>query len=1730
MPNERTASQPIKGTNKDLHISKLDETSYTDSLNATIESFDGNNYIIQNEGSNILCTGFPAGYKVVGFGNIIEQSRIIWLLSDGNGNSEIGETQHFENCRQYAKDGIIKGVCDNCEEIKLSEKLPLEKITQKGCCTYRTIKNQTCFNFDVKYPVLSFEYNILPCRLQIFFTNAREPRRHLEFEYVDADPNKALTVYNKFLEIVGFNTPPCEDPVYGENIDCNKMNLQPVIETPCIDFIDLVSGGSNKAGSYQFFAAHSNVEGEKLSSYFSSTEIIPIRTRDITLDTDYVTDKAIVLDIHNLDERGAYEYYILAVAKTINGNTAFYKVGTFPVTQSRVVYTGNNKSEIVLDPQEIFQRLPYYKTASSVTKSNGVLFWAGLKGFNKINVQRITNNVILQWQTIAIPEAAYLNARNTNKYRSEQRDEVIAAGLQFIMDNGEETAVGHVPGREAISSDTELVSGQDVFLEDNCATDDSGSRPRWQVYNTGTVIGGDLEIYKECEETCYQYGNFAYWESIRRYPNIPEIYGALCGKQIRHHRFPDCRVTHIHNRENDTAEFKQNNLVFPIGFKINHDSVRAAIATAVAEGALRQEDADRIVGYRLVRGNRFGNKSIIAKGLLYDVNQYVRFNGATPIDQEPTYFANYPYNDLHDDHFITNELDNYKDHNTPRGNDLPFVNSKRFTFHGPDTHFSEPSIGTELKLETVEYGQSEGYFTKCKQQAKQKLLSNTSYFLALTGGVVAALLRTEERICTEYTVKSDYTVNQKDDKYKQDAFTITSNWSVSGSSPYGNVSATLDLGTGEIMTTEASGSYSGTGDGSSDVPEVNTTQTHGVLVQHNHHTNDDQDDNNLQASKYTWDEGTGAAGTAKDNTGTAIDDAKFETITSRTCTGVRHQYFNGLTATSLNNMLPGLGTVVSTIFTIIGKAEDYIRIALEEMKIILDLIKSFTPYRDWTVQYNSVGKYNNFIAVQNTGNKRRLIKAWQYLKPENTIVREEVDFTTGNQSSIKFNNWHRESSLYLKYDGVELLSPSGTTGVVDASRPSLPDIGCTLDKKAYRNICSYYASLKRNVPDQYGSIYDIEYLPTDSCEFKIDALNSDCRGVYGGDTFITRFALKRKLPFFLATTFKLPAGTDWDYSEWGNVAYPRNYYNTTNTLGSEFTGLLSILQAIDIVQPNIMFDLYGRPKSIRDCDTNKLFYQNGYIYLYSYGIPYFLVESDINTDYRHGENLAEKAYYPGQQDLNYWLQEENVPISEDNFYAYNRDYSKQNKETPLTIYPADFKQNCDCCVDYKDRIIYATDNNWLTYKENDKFDFTLNKGRITSVEGVENDTVFVRTTNGTSIFKSILRTQVEGQTVAVGNGGIFANPPQDFANTKLGYMGSQHKAVIHSEFGHIWADAKRGNVFNVAPGASSVEEIGKDGMKAWFKENLPFRILRDFPNMPEEHADNSFLGVGLAMVFDKKNNRFFLSKLDYESINKNLEYNPDTKVFTIGPSGTTEVVLGDKRYFKDKSWTWMYSFETKSWISPFSWKPNYYIDFIESFGAGDKNGFWLHNLTNSSFQVFFGVLHPFFVEPIVKFGAGLKILNNLEYDVEVRRYQNEWDYAVKKTLPGFNKAIIFNDIYNSGMLNLVKVDKDNMSIGTKYPVRNSDNWEVELSLVRYKWRINQFYNMVKDHADIPLWIFAGNNLDKSLNQAAFNYKKADINLSRIRGQWFKTRFINDKDSNHKILFKFSIANENETKS
>ena len=1392
MPVTSNKTSADKGINSDLSLFNNGGLYSPFLLNASIEDKTGEGYSVQNMESNILAIKFAAGYKVIGKAEIQEQNRVLYaLLNSSTGASEIGEVSAC-NYDDNSDDAYGNGGCVGCSETEQRLPIPLEKIIQTPYCEYRTIISNACLAFNLDNPV-NIEYRLTDCGVNIYFTDALNDMRFMYFTYTNNNPRGALVLDNRFKVIEGYTAPDCIVPIYGTDLDCNKIKYNPIHTIPCVSEMVEVQGGSNPAGVYQVLLAYSDAQSNPLSQYYPATQPIPIFTKYITVETNYPTDKALSITINGLDTNTLFSYYNLVIAETVDNFTTFKLAGTFPVTKNKYVYTGDDKTLPVLTPSDVLFKRIFYQSARSITKSNNFLFFADVDEYNKPNLQSVADNIHLYWQTVAIPESVYSDPRNSWKFRSNMRDEVYAYGLVFVTDTGEDLCVVHIPGRKPFSTDLEIIDNNDVLEDTTCGG--LSRNQRWQVYNTSTVTSIPHEITTNCDDTkCWEEGQMSYWESTETYPDDPNTWGDLCGKPIRHHKFPDSCVTHIHDglyeESGTTKDYTDNNIVYPIGIRVDHNSVLNALIIAVNNGIITQADSDRIIGYRIVRGNRVGNKSIVAKGLLFDMWSYDKFN-------QKHYYANYPYNDLRDDNFISNDKNTYDGSNTSSPIPNVFTKSSRYTFHSPDTHFVNPTLGTELHLETEEFGQSEGYFNLADQQAKYRFLSTFAAIFTLASGIAAAWSATGEKECIAYTFKSksvDVGVTTGVTTYNYRPFV-----------PYGKNSGIYD----------------------------------------------------------------------------PLESTLVAESTKTTCTGTKHQLL-GPTWSGNVELMVAFGV------NILNQTIDRITLGLHEQEISKNLILSLLPLKNMSIQYNSVGKYNNYKCVAtDAGTKIRAILKSAYLDPENQVVNEDIPASGTTFSSIYVNNWGRESSVYLKTDNT---IPLDNTTVQDTSRGGMDDFGLGYDdlgNRVYRNISSYYASLKNFVPDQYGDIFKIDYLETNGCMFSLASTYDNCSHVFGGDVFINRFALKIKVPFFLQTRFKTIDEGSVKYSDLGNLGYPNYYFNTDESLLQEISdeGVLKALLNIR--------NLAGAAPTRLDAKTEKLFYQNGYIHLYNYGIPYFLVESDVNVDLRYGTDNKEHDFYPHQPNLDFWLQEKNVPISYDNFYEYNRTYSKQNHESIICVNQATF-DNRECKITHPNRVIYYDEvsankfgDNWIVSKVNNYYDFPLSLGKLTSVDGIENEKVLVRFENGFQIFNAydVIKTQSGGADVQIGSGGIFATRPQDFSTTTLGYAGSQHKPILHTEFGHIFPDARRGQVFNLAPNAKGIDDLCEENVRNWFKENLPFTLLKQFPTLEDQYLDNTFRGIGLAMAFDKRYDRFFLTKWDYKKNTNGIT--EDAGHFYINASGST---------------------------------------------------------------------------------------------------------------------------------------------------------------------------------------------------------------------------------------------------
>ena len=64
----------------------------------------------------------------------------------------------------------------------------------------------------------------------------------------------------------------------------------------------------------------------------------------------------------------------------------------------------------------------------------------------------------------------------------------------------------------------------------------------------------------------------------------------------------------------------------------------------------------------------------------------------------------------------------------------------------------------------------------------------------------------------------------------------------------------------------------------------------------------------------------------------------------------------------------------------------------------------------------------------------------------------------------------------------------------------------------------------------------------------VNSGSTEIATVFGGDTFISRFTFKTKLPFFIDNRVNAPDDSDIFYDEIGNIAYPKYWHSARSIL------------------------------------------------------------------------------------------------------------------------------------------------------------------------------------------------------------------------------------------------------------------------------------------------------------------------------------------------------------------------------------------------------------------------------------------------------------------------------------------------------------------------------------------------------------------------------------------------------
>ena len=1453
------------GLNMDSSVNQVEKGKLTYALNASVENFDATAVNYQNEPGNELCLNFPENFRLIGEHFIQEKNQHIFFLT----NPETGASQI--------------GYMNNND------------------CIYHIYVEGLCLNFNINYPIQKAVHRITNCTTEIYWTDGLNPRRYLDLENIPY--------------ITNYVDDSICDPVVVPILDCNKLKIQPNFSIPDITINSVINGGDLKAGTYQFAIQYCNAQGDAYTSYYSITNPTPIANSQLTTaNFDYAVGKSIVLDISNIDLTGYYEYYNVAVIKTINDVASVQLVGTYFIDgpAKQITYTGQDVTAISLSTADIFEKFPYYDIAQDVTAVQDILVWDNLTSIDRVNYQQIANKIDLQWQTYKIPAGEnYANEINATELRGYLRDEVYAFEIVFLLRNGKQTDGFHIPGREPNSDDLVLVDK--TTNKDYIGT--GTSAPYWKIYNTASVVGTAIGP-SIGTATPHQYGNFAYWESQEEYPCNTLVWGNLAGQKIRHHKFPDILVSPMFESQAPnyiSPAMQTANALYPIGVKISTQQ----IASLIDNSNLTAEQKADIIAYKIVRGDRSTNKSIVAKGMLRNVGTYER-------EGTNYFYPNYPYNDIKTDPFLLAQNNAYNSQCQTYKVVVTTAGTLQYTdcYTGEVDAIDMPLSMTEICSVTVP--------------------------LVITGVATFTNVTAISYTLTAYGTST--------------AFTYTDPVSLV------SVNTTVVPNTPLIVSSTTVPAY------------VSGSDKYTILE-----STDNKNTNCYPSNLNGFD-----------------NSSKYRMVFNSPETSFGQPYLGNIL--KLESAVFGGGKAhfvevkKHALYKLVSKQAqvDALNSSYNIAKITgtLDATAMFTAYqaylqiyingiskKNFAYSFNSIAQYDYNADIQNAasdssgniGVKQRELDLYQYLIPGVQSV--------GDVNNV--NNYQRESSVYLKtLDTVPALpfaeqTPSlvvaGNSLITDDSRFTISQKNNCGAPEMQEDIkvVSYYASIKNLNVNQWGQIYSYNTIDTGFQKQITDI--SGVETVFGGDTFIGRFAYKTKLPFFIDNRVGAPDDSDVFYDELGNVAYPQYWYSARSVLSNYMAGTTLMRNIISVKAR--YFDCPNDYTALKNTTTttsttvapggttmsDSTYSYDGKMYLFAYGIPYYYVESSINVDLRQAFNNLEGDFYPhvssGIPDN--WLQQSVVPIQFDNTYTYNVTYSKQNKENFFSHLPVDWTPDI-CNTTYPFRAIYSEAqadnpsvkvNSWLNYAPVAFFDFPQNYGKLTSLDGIQNKAILARFENKSLLYNTLLTMNTSNpQAAYLGNPSLFRSaPPIDFAETDLGYVGSQNKFLLKIPNGQVTIDAKRGQVFLIGGIGGQIQDLSAfgSGLNKFFTDHLAFEILRYFPNAD---TDNHFNACGIHGVFDSKYDRIIISKLDYipqQEYVGAIQYDVETGEYYINKSYGELVLrkvvnLTDRQYFCNKSWTLSFSMNTNSWISFHSYIPNYYIAENNFFYSGLNEGCDLH--------------------------------------------------------------------------------------------------------------------------------------------------------------------------------------------
>ena len=1480
-----------KELSEDVNDFHLPDNSWTQARNAINNSKTGDLGKLGNEPSNINCINITytgCGTSIPKIIGTIHINADKWLIYTTNGP---------------------------CHEIG---------IFTESLCTYETVVNDPCLNFSATNLIKGVTRPVVSCTYRAYWDDGLNPTRNLTFTIDPVSDNSYLNPNSPipWIQVPDpNNSATCNNTINSKNLDCNKLRLATFIDTPCVEVQNGFGSGTLLNGSYMVAIAYT-VDGQKISDWYISNVQSLFNHNNSSCSLDVI--------LTSLDTR--FTEFQIVIISVVNQQTVAKLAGVYSTHQQRLSFDTIDNTWPTVPIEQIPIMTPIIDKTDATYSVGSYLIRTGTTSKEDFNYQPLANQIITKWQSIEYPSNYYIKGGNNTNYL---RDEVYSFFIRWVYDTGDKSSAYHIPGRPKFNA-----PGIDGIPNALDSITGDPTNEEWFVGNTSVFTNAPNTILSDGGVVIGE-GIMGYWESSEQYPDDnPEVWNSetntlnpgfnipgvlpyniqaatpgigngvsikgqfdLCGRQIRHHKFPD-----LNTGPGSTCLYTDpstgNIRILGVAF----NNIKAPIKN---DGT----PIVGIVGYEIFRGTRNGNKTILAKGLINNMREYDLPDNSN----KKGLYANYPYNDLGADPFLSTTPTTGTKYPYGGGlinqvgyNPQASINNNIISFHSPDTTFVNPFLSAkEIKIHGEFNGNITGKFELSDKHPREKLIKDFCFVISALAGLGIAAIAMNGQRKVNYVSPYMQGFSEENLPHKVDYSNLDQNAPTYSSTlnAAGSIFPVAIAITGSLTGTNQN--YSG--DTSIDKDDlIVTSPTKADTAYFNNTGSGTAIGTTLLKyfKTYTSTKGGLTTSWAKNIIGKSDDTLIYNGLNK--AYNIETATHNGLNTGSVNiEQADGAyqNTPMGSVGAIVANIPLFFNYFTQGTDTALNFFKAVISYKDYALRYHSHCLYTNYN-VPTTANKRRAIDHSQYIGPQ---------IATFN-STYKINNLYRSNYVAVQTQGNPLAFPTvgdfsriRVTDVVALAEPSIfnklqvknpskqsfssqnpADYSSDVNNRLAtypkgtrpQTASSHYASLKQRLRNQYGQINSISLVPVSTCVSLITGgrLPIYSTGtLFGGDTYVGRYTEKNTFFYFYNWMYGEPDGTQFDYTKNEMIPYPRYWANFNQFQTGDFTSSMgtffTTFTPSAIVTPSSYYsldDVSNTPGTwivIPNFSALSFSMEYAWFYLFNSGVKDFYVETEINLAHRDwGELDTERFYDPGYYDDTNTLFNTGI-IKATNYYKYDQSLSYSKLFLNYISWAATQRYNYnpvlaeDCYVYTKNRVIYSLPNqyeslrdNWSIFLINNYKDF---ESTVTCIKPINKSGAMIFFESQSPVMfqgTDTLETGL-GTKLVIGDGGLFSQPLQSITNADKPYEFASCQdrlSVINTPMGIYWISQNQGKIFSYT---NSLNELSMNDIKWWLVLYLPFKLVQQFPNFAL--TNNPVIGVGTQSIYDNQNGLLYFTKKDY---------------------------------------------------------------------------------------------------------------------------------------------------------------------------------------------------------------------------------------------------------------------------